>query len=99
MRQAVAFKPDSVQVQFYFGLSLMDLKMFEEACTAFREVVRIKPDFADGHLMLGKLYREKLSDPDKSLPYLKKAEKSMSQRVILGCNDLRSTRKTLFGKI
>jgi len=31
--------------------------------------------------------------------YLKKAEKSMSQRVIQGCNDLRSTRKTLFGKI
>jgi hypothetical protein len=30
----------------------MDLEMFEEACTAFREVVRIKPDFADGHLML-----------------------------------------------
>ena len=32
-------------------------------------------DFADGHLMLGKLYREKLSDPGKALPYLKKAEK------------------------
>ena len=53
----------------------MDLELFEEACTAFREVVRIKPDFADGHLMLGKLYREQLSDPDKALPYLKKAEK------------------------
>ena len=75
MRQAVALKPDSVPVQFYFGLSLIDLKIFDEACTAFREVVRIKPDFADGHLMLGKLYREQLSDLDKALPHLKKAEK------------------------
>jgi tetratricopeptide (TPR) repeat protein len=75
MRQAVALKPDSMQVQFYFGLSLMDLELFDEACAAFREVVRIKPDFAEGHLILGKLYREKLSELDKSLHHLKKAEK------------------------
>ena len=75
MRKAVLLKPDSVQVQFYFGLCLMDLKIFDEACAAFREVVRIKPDFADGHLMLGKIYHEQLSDPEKSLPHLKKAEK------------------------
>ena len=75
MRQAVALKPDSVQVQFYFGLSLMDIELFDEACAAFREVVRIKPDFAEGHLMLGKLYRENMLDMDKSLHHLKKAEK------------------------
>ncbi|MBC8287795.1 MAG: tetratricopeptide repeat protein [Nitrospinae bacterium] len=75
MRQAVALKPDSVQVQFYFGLSLMDMELFDEACAAFREVVRIKPDFSEGHLMLGKLYRENLMDMDKSTHHLKKAEK------------------------
>ena len=31
--------------------------------------------------------------------YLKKAETSMSQRVVRGCNDLRSSGKSLFGKI
>ena len=75
MRQAVALKPDSVQVQFYFGLCLMDLELFDEACAAFREVVRIKPDFAEGHLMLGRIYRENLSEVEKSLNHLKKAEK------------------------
>jgi hypothetical protein len=51
------------------------MKSFDEACTAFREVVRIKPDFAEGHLMLGKLYLENLLNRDKSVPHLKKAEK------------------------
>ncbi len=75
MRRAVVLKPDSVQMQFYLGLSLMDSELYDEACNAYREVVRIKPDFADGHFMLGKLYREQLSDSDKSIYHLKRAEK------------------------
>ena len=53
----------------------MDMELFDEACAAFREVVRIKPDFAEGHLMLGKLYRDRIFDSDKSLHHLKRAEK------------------------
>ncbi len=75
MRHAVVLKPDSVQMQFYLGLSLMDLEMYDDAGNAFREVVRIKPDFAEGHFMLGKLFREHLSNADKSHHHLKRAEK------------------------
>ena len=75
LKNAVALKPDSVQVQFYLGLSLLDAKLYEEACSAFRDVIRIKPDFADGHMMLGNLYRENIPEPDKSVYHLKRAEK------------------------
>ena len=75
LRKAVALKPDSVQVQFYLGLSLIDAELYDDASSAFREVVRIKPDFADGHMMLGNLYRENIPEPDKAAYHLKRAEK------------------------
>jgi len=75
LKQAVALKPDSVQVQFYLGLSLMDSELFDDACAAFSEVIRIKPNFADGHMMLGNLYRENILEPDKAIYHLKRAEK------------------------
>ncbi len=53
----------------------MDLEKFEEANEVFKEVVRIKPDFADGHFMLGNLYLNHLCETDKALLHLKKAEK------------------------
>ena len=73
LRKAVALKPDSVQVQFYLGLSLIDAELYDDAGSAFREVVRIKPDFADGHMMLGNLYRENIPEPDKAAVSFKKS--------------------------
>ena len=75
LKNAVALKPDSVQVQFYLGLSLIDAELYDDACSAFCEVIRIKPDFADGHMMLGNLYRENIPDPEKAIYHLKRAEK------------------------
>ena len=75
LKKAVVLKPDSVQVQFYLGLSLIDVDLYDDACMAFREVIRIKPNFADGHMMLGNLYRENILDPERAIYHLKRAEK------------------------
>ncbi len=75
LEQAVLLKPDSVQMQFSYGLTLMDCGRYEEACDAFQEAVRIKPDFAEGHFLLGHMYLEKLSETDRAINHLKKAEK------------------------
>ncbi len=73
--KGVELKPDSVQIQFFLGLILIDCGEYENARDAFLNVVRIKPDFVDGHYMLGNLYLEKLSEIEKALTHFKKAEK------------------------
>ena len=75
LQQAVVLKPDSVQMQFSYGLTLMDCGKYEEACDAFQEAVRVKPDFAEGHFLLGHTYMEKLSETERAMNHLKKAEK------------------------
>jgi tetratricopeptide (TPR) repeat protein len=75
LQQAVVLKPDSVQMQFSYGLTLMDCGKYEEACDAFQEAVRVKPDFAEGHFLLGHMYMEKLSEIERAMNHLKKAEK------------------------
>jgi len=37
--------------------------------------VRVKPDFAEGHYMLGYVYLEKFSETEKAINHLNKAEK------------------------
>jgi hypothetical protein len=37
--------------------------------------VRVKPDFAEGHYMLGHVYLDKLSESEQAIHHLKKAEK------------------------
>ena len=75
LQQAVSLKPNSVQMQFSFGLALMDCGKYRGACDAFLEAVRAKPDFAEGHYMLGYIYLEKLSETEKAINHLNKAEK------------------------
>jgi len=75
LNKGVELKPESVQIHFFLGLTLIDCGKYENACDAFLSVVRIKPDFVDGHYMLGHLYLEKLSEIEKALTHFKKAEK------------------------
>jgi len=75
LKEAVVLNPHSVQSNFYLGLTLMELERYPEACEVFQEVVHAKPDFAEVHFMLGNLYMEKISDADKAVAHLKKAEK------------------------
>ena len=74
LRRAVEINP-AVHVQFYLGLTLMDLARPAEAAEVFQAVTGIKPDFADAHFILGNLYLEKLDEEEKALAHLKKAEK------------------------
>ena len=74
-KNAVNLSPGSVQSSFYLGLTLMEVERYVEACEVFEMVVRVKPDFADVHFMLGNLYTEKIKDADKAVSHLKKAEK------------------------
>jgi tetratricopeptide (TPR) repeat protein len=54
---------------------LIDCEKFQGACDAFKETVRIKPDFAEGYYMLGYVYHEKLLDMENGNYHLRKAEK------------------------
>ena len=62
-------------MQFSLGLALMDCEKYRCACDAFNEAVHIKPDFAEGHYMLGYVYSEKFIESEKAINHLNKAEK------------------------
>ena len=75
LKKMIALSPDSVQARYSIGLAYLDGKQYEEASEAFQEALKIKPDFADVHLMLGNLYQSPLTDNERSIFHLKKAEK------------------------
>ncbi len=52
----------------------MERGRYVEASEAFHETVRLKPDFADGHHMLGAIYHDKIPDQEKAAFHLKKAD-------------------------
>ena len=62
-------------MQYSLGLVLINCGKYQSACDAFHEAVRVKPDFAEGHYMLGHIYLEKLFEIEKGVNHLSKAEK------------------------
>ena len=62
-------------MQYSLGLVLIKCGKNESACDAFHETVRIKPDFAEGHYMLGQIYLETFFEIKKGVGHLIKAEK------------------------
>ena len=60
----------------------------ELAITLHRNITVVKID--------GEIGNKKLYDPRS---YLKKAEESMAERVVVACSDLLSSGKSLFGQI
>ena len=66
-------------MQYALGLVLMSCERCQSACDAFHEAVRVKPDFAEGHYMLGYVYLEKLFKIEKGVNHLSKAEKLYSK--------------------
>ena len=75
LQHSVLLKPDSLKMQYSLGLVLINCGKYQSACDAFHEAVRVKPDFAEGHYMLGYIYLEKLSETEKAINHLNKAEK------------------------
>ncbi len=75
LKRAVELKPESIPIRFYLGVVLAESENFHEACEMFLETIRLKPDFADGHHMLGNIYSNSIKDVEKAIVHLKKAEK------------------------
>ena len=75
LQYAISLKPDSLQIQYSLGLVLIKCGKNESACASFHETVRIKPDFAEGHYMLGQIYLETFFEVKKGVNHLSKAEK------------------------
>ncbi len=75
LKRAVELKPQSIPKRFYLGVVLAEVENFHEACEMFLETVRLKPDFADGHYLLGNIFSNAIKDQEKAFFHLKKAEK------------------------
>ena len=75
LANSVALAPDSLQDRFSLGLAYLDANQYESASEALLEVVRIRPDFADAHYLLGQLLHSHLNDRERSVQHLKTAEK------------------------
>ncbi|MCH7500050.1 MAG: tetratricopeptide repeat protein, partial [Nitrospinae bacterium] len=75
LEKAVSLAPDSVHARFSLGLAYYDSKRLELARDEFLQTVRIRPDFADAHFLLGSLYHSSLEDSEHSMFHLRKAEK------------------------
>ncbi len=75
LEKAVSLAPDSVHARFSLGMAYYDSKRLELARDEFLNTVRIRPDFADAHFLLGNLYHSPLEDSERSMFHLKKAEK------------------------
>jgi tetratricopeptide (TPR) repeat protein/serine/threonine protein kinase len=54
-RVAVALRPLSPGVQVNFGLALRDQGRLDESIAAFKEAIRVQPDYAEAHNALGAL--------------------------------------------
>jgi len=62
-------------MNFSLGLVCMDCRQYESAREAFLEAVRVKPDFADAHFLLGQLFHNAFEENELAASHLKKAEK------------------------
>jgi tetratricopeptide (TPR) repeat protein len=66
----------STKASTYSNLAIIyfNLKMVKEAVNMFNQVIRIRPDYLDGYLNLGKLY-ELMKDRPKAIEMYQTAQK------------------------
>lgn len=60
---------------YLLGTSYVEFGLHTAARSAFKEAVRVKPDFAEAYYQLGALHTKKLRNPKRAVKYLEKAEK------------------------
>ena len=74
LASAAESDPDNYEASYYLGLSLVELDRGLEAENAFKQAIDRKPDYAEAHYELGRLYFGR-KEYEKSLPHLKEANK------------------------
>lgn len=62
------------QAYYMLGHAFMEYGLNAEARTAFKNAVRVQPDFADAYYELGALHLKKLRNKERRKKYLEKAE-------------------------
>lgn len=71
-RMLVALEPGSFQHHCYLGLSLIMQNRLAEAVAPFETMLRLRPDFAEGHMHMGCLRRD-LGNHDLAISHLRQA--------------------------
>ncbi len=56
LERVVALRPDDAQTRYRLGRALQNQKRFTESIAAFRQALRLDPNFAEAHLALGVSY-------------------------------------------
>jgi len=56
--ELTALAPAEPRLQYHQGMICMELHDNQAACTHFRELVRLQPDFLEGRMLLGMIYAE-----------------------------------------
>jgi len=89
LRTAAENDSENSEASYYLGLSLVELDRLADAENAFMQAIERKPDYAEAHFELGKLYYDK-KEYERSLPHLKDANKFNNKwpdaLVLLGDN-------------
>ena len=67
--------PKSLDALNLLGVSLIAQNKLDDSEKIYLKLLEIKPDFAEGHYMLGYVYLEKLSETEKAINHFNKAEK------------------------
>ncbi len=73
---AILREKNSSLAQAYcmIGDAYIEFGLHPSARRAFKEAVRVKPDYADGYFKLGSIHVKKLRNPKRATKYLKQAE-------------------------
>jgi tetratricopeptide (TPR) repeat protein len=74
------------QAYCMIGDAYIEFGLHPSARRAFKEAVRVKPDYADGYFKLGAIHVKKLRNPKRAAKYLKQAEDLFVEQ-----NDLHSS--------
>lgn len=88
---SLAADPDSATAHNLRGMSLRALGRFEEAETAYREALRLRPDYANAHFNIGVLYEIYLQDYPRALLHYRRFQQLCAEpdpKVALWIQDL-----------
>ncbi|NIP73589.1 MAG: tetratricopeptide repeat protein [Gammaproteobacteria bacterium] len=88
---SLAADPDSATAHNLRGVSLRALGRFEEAEAAYREALRLRPDYANAHFNMGVLYEIYLQDYQQALLHYRRFQELLAEpdpKVALWIQDL-----------